>query len=201
MTTRSVWSLRLSTFMIVLIPVAVAVNFVGKYIAQVLKLPLWLDSIGTLLAAILGGPAVGALAGAINNIFYGIVTDPVSFWYAITSVFIGLFAGYFAYKGWTRSPLSAVGLGIIVAIVAAVVSTPINVILWGGTTGNLWGDSLFTSLRLSGFPVWVASFLDEFAVDLPDKVITVFVAYLIFRGLPQRLLAQAGTPATGQGSR
>lgn len=195
MAARSIWSLRLTTFMIALIPVAVAVNFVGKYVAQVLRLPLWLDSIGTVLAAILGGPVVGALAGAVNNVFYGLVQDPVSFWYAVTSVFIGLAAGYLAYRGWTRTPVAAVGLGIAVAIVAAVVSTPLNVLLWGGTTGNVWGDALFTSLRLTGFPVWIASFLDEFVIDLPDKVITVFVAYLIFRGLPERLVAQAGAVA------
>ncbi|MBX5476490.1 MAG: ECF transporter S component [Clostridia bacterium] len=192
---RSMWSPRLTTFMIALIPVAVAVNYVGKAIAAALKLPLWLDSIGTVLAAMLGGPVVGALSGAINNIFYGLTADPVSFWYAITSLFIGMAAGYFAYKGWVQSTGRAIALGVVVAIVSAIVSTPINVVLWQGTTGNTWGDALFTALRVDGVPVWLASFLDEFVVDLPDKVITVFVAYLVFRGLPQRLVAQAGAGA------
>jgi len=41
-----------------------------------LKLPLWLDSIGTVLAAMLAGPIVGGISGAINNIIYGCMLEP-----------------------------------------------------------------------------------------------------------------------------
>ena len=44
---QSMWSLRLSTAALVLIPVAVGINYIGKLVVSLLKLPLWLDSIGT----------------------------------------------------------------------------------------------------------------------------------------------------------
>lgn len=184
---KNVWAFRFTTLSLVLIPVAVGINYVGKLFAAALKLPLWLDSIGTVLAGMLAGPWIGAISGAVNNIIFGITADPVSFWYLITSIVIGLVVGYLAMTGWIRDFGRAVLLGLIVALAAAVVSTPINVILWEGTTGNVWGDALYTILRDQGTPVWIASFIDELVVDLLDKVATVIVSFLIFKALPQRL--------------
>lgn len=183
----SPWSMQFSTLTIVLIPVAIGVNYVGKLIAAALKLPLWLDSIGTVLAAMLAGPWVGAISGAANNVIFGLTADPISFWYLITSIAIGFVVGYMAFTGWVSSFGRAVGLGLIVGIVATVVSTPINVILWEGQTGNVWGDALYAYLVGSGWPIWLASFLDELVVDIPDKLATVIVSYLILRALPERL--------------
>ena len=144
---KNVWAFRFTTLSLVLIPVAVGINYVGKLFAAALKLPLWLDSIGTVLAGMLAGPWIGAISGAVNNIIFGITADPVSFWYLITSIVIGLLVGYLAMTGWIRTFPRAVVLGLIVALAAAIVSTPINVMLWEGTTGNVWGDALYTVLR------------------------------------------------------
>lgn len=183
----SPWSVQFSTLTIVLIPVAIGINYVGKLIAAALKLPLWLDSIGTVLAAMLAGPWVGAISGAANNVIFGLTADPISFWYLITSIAIGFVVGYLAFTGWVSSFGRAVGLGFIVGIVATVVSTPINVILWEGQTGNVWGDALYAYFVGNGWPIWIASFLDELVVDIPDKLATVIVSYLILRALPERL--------------
>ncbi|GHI01159.1 ECF transporter S component [Neobacillus kokaensis] len=184
---QSMWSLRFSTASLVLIPVAVGINYIGKFVAGLLKLPLWLDSIGTVLAAMLGGPIVGALAGAINNIIYGF-TDPISFVYAITSVAIGVAAGILFYKGYISSWGKAVGAGIIIGLVATVISTPLNIGFWGGQTGNVWGDALFAVVLANTESTWLASLLDEIVVDVPDKLLVVLVSYGIFQGLPRNVL-------------
>ncbi|SKA88743.1 energy-coupling factor transport system substrate-specific component [Caloramator quimbayensis] len=187
MSKKSMWSVKFSTASLVLIPAAVGINYIGKLFAGVLKLPLWLDSIGTMLASMLAGPVIGALSGAINNIIYGLTMDPISFVYAVTSIAIGITIGILAYKGLIKNILSAVLCGIIAAFVAAVVSTPINIAFWGGQTGNIWGDGLFAILVAKKFPLWIASFLDELVVDIPDKAATLIVSYIIFKGLPKSL--------------
>lgn len=185
---KGLWSLRFTTASLVLIPAAVGINFIGKSFAGVLKLPLWLDSIGTVLASMLAGPIIGALSGAINNIIYGLTMDPISFIYAITSAAIGLTVGIMAYQGWVAGFWKALLMGLVVTVVAAVVSTPLNIIFWKGQTGNVWGDALYAFLIAHKNPVWLASFLDELLVDLPDKIATVIVSYGIFKGLPKRLM-------------
>jgi len=47
---------RMNTLAIVLIPVCIAIDWAGHAIASTLKLPLFLDSIGTVLGALLAGP-------------------------------------------------------------------------------------------------------------------------------------------------
>ena len=38
--------------------------------------------------------------------------------------------------------------------------------------------------------MWIASFIDEIIVDIPDKIATVVIAYLIVKGLPKKLIIQ-----------
>jgi energy-coupling factor transport system substrate-specific component len=184
---QSMWSFKFSTAALVLIPTAVGINYIGKLFAGLLKLPLWLDSIGTVLAAMLGGPIIGALAGAINNIIYGLTVDPISFVYGITSVAIGLAVGILFYKGWISSWSKAAVAGIIIGLVATIVSTPINIGFWGGQTGNVWGDALYAIILANTDSVWLASFLDEIVVDVPDKLLVVLISYGIFKGLPKNV--------------
>jgi len=52
---------------IVLMPVAIAINIVLGYTVQSgLRLPLYLDSIGTILVGVLGGPLPGLCTGALS---------------------------------------------------------------------------------------------------------------------------------------
>lgn len=184
---KSMWSVKLGTASLVLIPAAVGINYIGKLIAATLKLPLWLDAIGTALASMLAGPIIGSLSGAINNIIYGLTADPVSFVYALTSIAVGVTVGIMAYKGYVNTLWKAIVTGLVAALVAAIVSTPINIGFWAGQTGNVWGDSLYAYLSAHGFPMFLASFLDELVVDLPDKLATVVISFLIFKGLPKKL--------------
>ncbi len=188
MAKRKLWSFNFTTATLVLIPAAIGINYIGKLFAGVLKLPLWLDSIGTALASMLGGPIVGAISGAANNIIYGLTMDPISFVYALTSIAIGITVGIMAYRGQINTLWKAIISGIVVAVVAAVVSTPLNVIFWGGQTGNVWGDALYAYLISHSVPTWIASFFDEIVVDFPDKIATMIVAFLIYKGLPKRLV-------------
>lgn len=178
----------LRTVAVVLIPVAIGINYAGKLTAAALRLPLWLDAIGTVLAAILAGPWVGALSGLLTNVLYGITADPVSFYYGIVNLLIGLVAGLLARLGFFRRTFLAVAAGLLIALVAALSSTPINVSLYGGQTGNIWADGVFASLLARQVWLPLASFVGELVTDLPDKVAVAVVAFGIVRGLPQRLL-------------
>ncbi len=184
----------LPTVAVVLIPVAIGINYAGKLIVEALRLPLWLDAIGTVLAAILAGPWVGALSGLLTNVLYGITANPVSFFYSVVNLLIGLVAGFLARLGWFRRALPAAAAGLVIAVAAALSSTPINVSLYGGQTGNLWADGLFAFLLARQVWLPLASFVGELATDLPDKVAVALVAFAIVRGLPERLVALFALP-------
>ncbi len=56
----------------VLIPVAIAINIAIGQIVVLLKLPVYLDSIGTVLVGIICGPWAGALTGVLANTIWGL---------------------------------------------------------------------------------------------------------------------------------
>ncbi len=185
---KKLWSLKFNTATLVLIPAAIGINYLGKLFASLLKLPLWLDAIGTCLAAVLGGPIIGAVCGAVNNIIYGLTLDPISTVYALTNIGIGIVVGILAYKGFMKNLKGAILTGIIVGIVAVIISTPLNIHYWGGTTGNVWGDALYAWAVSRNMPIWLASGLDELVVDVPDKLAVVILVFIIQKSLPKNLL-------------
>ena len=184
----SIWKIWLSTATMTLIPAAVGINYVAKAFAEGLKLPVWLGTLGTFLASMLAGPVAGAISGFINNVIYGLTLSPVSTVYAITSIGIGIAVGVLHVKGWFSSAKKVFVSAIIIAIVSAVISTPLNVIFWGGQTGIPWGDSIFAAMIANHIPVWISSFTDEFILDILDKVVVAYLAFFIYRQLPQRMI-------------
>lgn len=181
---------KLTTDVIVLIPVCIGINYLGKSFAALLKLPLWLDSIGTCVGAVLGGPVIGAICGAANNLIYGFTTgDSITLVYALTSLFIGLSVGIMARLGFMKTLPKALITACVGGCAAVLVSTPLNLIFWEGQTGNIWGDALFAATQAAGMHPILGSFLDELVVDVPDKLITILLVYIILLSLPKKLSA------------
>ena len=184
----NIFKTKLNAACIVLIPACIGINYLGKLFASVLKLPLWLDSIGTCIGAVLGGPIIGGICGAANNLIYGFTTgDSITLVYALTSLGIGVAVGIMARLGRMKKLSGAVLTACVAGFVAVLISTPLNILFWGGTTGNLWGDAVFTWSQASGLPVALGSFLDEVIVDVPDKLITLLIVFAIIKGLPKKL--------------
>lgn len=185
----SIWRVNLTPAVIGLIPAAVGINYVAKAFAEGLKLPVWLGSLGTYLASMLAGPIPGAISGFINNVIYGLTLSPVSTVYALTSIGIGIAVGVQHAKGGFSSARKIFVSALIIALVSSVISTPLNVIFWGGQTGIAWGDSLFAVLVANHVPVFIASFVDEFVLDILDKVVVAYVACLIYKQIPKKMIS------------
>lgn len=185
----SIWRVNLTPAVIGLIPAAVGINYVAKAFAEGLKLPVWLGSLGTYLASMLAGPIPGAISGFINNVIYGLTLSPVSTVYALTSIGIGIAVGVLHATGGFSSARKIFVSALIIALVSSVISTPLNVIFWGGQTGIAWGDSLFAVLVANHVPVFIASFVDEFVLDILDKVVVAYVACLIYKQIPKKMIS------------
>ena len=126
--TRSITSIssQFDTRTIVLMPVAIAINIVlGAAVANALKIPIYLDSIGTILVAALAGPIPGALTGFLSNMLWTYVVPPpfnsgAAAAFAIVAAVIGLIAGLVARAGWLRprpnTPMAQLGIGAVVTV-------------------------------------------------------------------------------------
>ena len=158
----------------------VLVNFVGKHSAVTNELPLWLDSLGTIVAAYILGPVSGAVVGCTTNIIY-FFWDPNSLAYALTSIFIGISFGLAARKRYFDSFFGATTVAGGVTFGSVVISTILNLFFYDGYTGNIWGDGVISFLLEKKVPGLIASTVGELYLDFLDKICTVLFMYFIVR--------------------
>jgi hypothetical protein len=159
---------QFSTRVITLMPVAIAINIVLGYTVQsVLKLPIYLDSIGTILVGVLAGPLAGALTGALSNIIWqylpGIGGGSIgAFW--VVAFVIGLLAGVWGRLGVYRSrPASGRQLLLASAVAAALVLLIVVPIV---------NNKTYLDPNVGGFPDWA----------VPAAIVIAVVAAIVVAG-------------------
>lgn len=87
----------------VFIIICVLLNLAGKCIAGYFRLPLWLDSLGTVAATYVCGPVCGVIVGVTLNILYSIIYSWTYACYAIVSVSIAVVAGICISKDYNEN--------------------------------------------------------------------------------------------------
>ena len=171
---------------VVLILGCLGLNFAGHAVVVAFGLPLFLDSIGTVLAGVVAGPWVGGSVGFISNLVSSNTVDPVAAPYGIVSFAVGFAAGLSRYLNWQKRGTGWLALWLVTVAIASLVSTPLNFLINGGKSSVAFGDSIYAALTSAHLPRIIAAFVGEVAVDLPDKLLTVVAALLIAQGLQQR---------------
>lgn len=177
-----------SLMVILLIPVAIAINIVGGQMTSMLKIPVDLDMIGVLLVGALAGPIPAALTGVLTNLINGIM-DPSWLPYAFCSFFIGISAGLLSKYNMMNKIWKLAVSGVIIALVATVTATPITVFFFGGATGG--GASMIAAgLMATGKQILEAVLSVYIVTETIGKMISIFVAYVIIKVIPDRTLTK-----------
>ena len=178
---------KLSVF---LIPIGVAVNFIGAQIAMLLKLPVYLDAIGTIVVGALCGGLPGAVVGVISNTINSI-TYPTYVWYGVISAIYGVMAAYMSKKGVFRTLWKAILASFLFALIGGVLNSCITWILFGFNfatdTTALFAIPLHTVI---GLPKFMAEMVAAICMDVADKFLSVLAVYFILRSMPNRFLVK-----------
>jgi len=129
-----------STATLALIPVAIAINLAIGALIVALRLPIYLDSIGTVLVGALAGPWAGALTGLLANLIWSILPVPggagptIAFFAPVAGV-IGLMAGFWASRGVFRLRTDDSRVGQFLALAAGVAAAGIALLVVQSTIG------------------------------------------------------------------
>lgn len=173
---------------IALIPVAIALNIViGQIIGNVTPVPLYLDSIGTVMIGVLAGPAAGAFTGIVSNLIWGVTLSPSVIAFSSGAAFIGAAAGWAARLGAFRTPWFAVIAGAVAGVPAGALGAPVAAYVFGGGLGSGTGG-VVAILQAAGLEMFNATFAQSMFSDIIDKALIFALAYVVLRTLPRRIL-------------
>ncbi|WP_297244951.1 ECF transporter S component [uncultured Brachyspira sp.] len=142
---------------ILIVFISIVINFALTFIVLLFKIPfLFLDSVGTILSAVILGPIYGAIVGILTNL--------------IISIFI------------SYSHLNFAIVNALIGIISPLIGTPISIILSDGFTGTTI-DSFISLLNENGFGFFQASFLMRLLTNIIDKVLSCIIVYAAIRNI------------------
>lgn len=176
---------KFKTQHLTILALAIALNYVGANIALFLRLPIYLDSVGTILAGALLGPLAGVLTATCSSIISGVTTDLFALYYLPDGLLTGLLAGWFLYHHQrTKRELPLIALGV--AIPGTIVSSLITYFLFHGITSS--GSSLIVQL-LSGLGLnqFVSITLVQAGTDYLDRLLAIIVVTQVCVHLKQKI--------------
>lgn len=181
----------LSTSTLSLMPVAIAINIAVGAIAVALRVPIYLDSIGTVLVGVLAGPWAGALTGLLSNLIWSILpvpggAGPTAAFFAPVAGVIGLMAGFWASQGVFNLRTDDERVGRFLALAAGIGAAAITMLVIQQTIGLTFdfedadSQTRFVSLGLLivGVGVFVAWLTNStlFAFEPNDSRIHPYLA-------------------------
>lgn len=178
---------KLSSYNLAFMVICIAINMVAGQAISMLKLPIFLDSIGTVLCAILAGPWMAIATGLLTNLLWGLLTGPIAAAFAPVAMMIGLSAGLLARAGWFNNLPKVVVSSVVITLALTLVAIPIRSYLFGGATGS-GADFVVAYLHAMGSDLQESVAVTVLGTNLLDKLLTVLIAWGLVRRLPQRTL-------------
>ena len=168
---------KMTVNQMVLIALAACINTAGGQAALALRLPVYLDSIGTILAGILLGPVYGMLPNLLSGILMGMTTDIYSLYFAP----VGMVTGFMAGLASRRMPeLMGRVRGLRLFLAAALITVPGTIVSSGSTV-------LVQLLSHTPLGMTASIFLVQVITDLADRTVSLFLASAAAGAVPDRL--------------
>ena len=170
--------MKIPTKKITLIGLCIAINMVAAWIAVILKFPIYLDSIGTIMAGFAFGPLFGVLSGVISA-FVNTIGDPIALYFMPTQIIVGFTAGYF--KFLKRDDYkSKLYLTPFMSIPAAISSALVATYLFGTVT-TAGSSYIVQALRaVMDLPDFVIVFIIQIITDYADKLISILLVSKVY---------------------
>ena len=174
--------------LIALVAVCVLLNNLGSRLNGLAGLPLYIDNIGTILAALLGGYIPCITVGFFSNLLNAF-SNPVSIYYCVISVFIATAAALFAEKlRRLRIPhilLAVFTFALIGGSVGGLLTWLINGLSFGEGAAVDMAAAIDRAVPVGYFP---SNLISCFIVDIADKAIVTAIALIIYKLLPKKLV-------------
>jgi len=163
-----------------------ALNLSLAKVAAIFALPVYLDSVGTILGAVLLPLPFTLVVAVSTSVLGGFLVNPYFPAYFFTQIVIGLVAVLCSKKGLFNKPWTSILAGFLIAFTAVIASAPVTVLLFGGVT--LSGTTAINAVLIAmGHNLWTGVIGGSLFTESIDKPIASFLAYIVLKRLPTRI--------------
>ena len=176
-----------STITLAMIPICLAINYVGAQIAIALKLPMYLDVIGSIMMGAICGPIPGVVLGALSSAINSL-SEPTAIAYIPVTVACGLVAGLLGKAGFMKQLWKSLIAGFVLAVAAVAISSPITAFLYGGISGT-GNDVIVLGLQAAGMGLLPATLIATLITEFFDKLLSCWVVFFVVKALSDRQLS------------
>lgn len=173
---------------ICIVAFSVIMNIVGGEIALLLRLPIYLDCLGTFLIAAVYGPIWGMLPSFLSGILLGLTNDIYALYYAPVGILLGFLTGLFWKKGQQKGGNFL--LALLITLPTSLLSACITAYLFHGITSS--GSSVLV-LLLSKTPLGLtlSCFIVQLLSDYLDRIIELYLVKFLLHKLPHLNLSHS----------
>ncbi|HEO2059066.1 TPA: ECF transporter S component [Streptococcus agalactiae] len=156
------------------ISIAIAINLVGANLALFLRLPIYLDTIGTLLIAVILGPWYAASTAFLSALINWMTTDIFSLYYSPVAIVVAIITGILIKRNC--KPSSLLWKSLIISLPGTIIASVITVILFKGITSS--GSSIIAQfLHGIGLDMTSSLILVQVGTDYMDRLISLILVF------------------------
>lgn len=164
-----------------LIIVGILLNIIPAQFAIKCEIPLFLDCLGTILVAMLGGNLPAVIVGFTSNAINGI-SDPITMYYGVISILIAAMATFFYHNHFFKNIPRLFVVIFTFALIGGGIGSIFTYFLYGFSFGEGISAPFAVAFNnVFGFSKFTSQLMSDIIIDVFDKATVVILAVLIFR--------------------
>ena len=161
----------------------IILNLLFGTLVSALGLPIYLDTVGTIFAAVMGGFLPAVIVGFLTNIILSIST-PSLLYFGVINVMIAVAAAYLVEQRKLKKLKLFIWLIVSQVLIAGIFGALIPTFMYGIDLGSeflskdIYGMGLFSKI--------ISDILSNLIMNLLDKTLAVTIAFIFYRMIPAK---------------
>ena len=162
--------------LVIICAAGIIVNLAGSAAVKLFDLSIYLDTLGTILVAAIGGYVPGIAVGFFTNLF-GSGFEINEMYFGLVSVLLAIVVAFFAERGYYKK-------------LSATLTTLPLIVLMTSFFGMIIEELIAPMNAFYSVDRVQEHFLTDFFIELPDKSIAILAMFFLLKIIPSKLTDQ-----------
>ena len=162
----------------------VCLNMIGSFLAMIMHLPIYMDTVGTIFVSLFCGPVYGiscALLSSLTNAVF----DPFAIPFIPNGIVAAVFANLLRKPRFEKMPVMLKTL--VISLPCSIVSASISAYIFGGITSAASSYIVQFLYGVLHLPLVASAFIVQVGTDYLDKLIILTIVTLFIARIPTHI--------------